>query len=554
MPSSEDPTTSSFDSPDKNSAPSIEQVIAEFVEQTEKSLSPKKEDFLRRYPQFRIELSEFFEVHDQFTNSSNKLTFAKTGTQVSMRPIGESSITTNPPQFLGDYEILDEIDRGGMGVVYKARHQKLNRVVALKLIRSGELASEEEVQRFMSEAEAAAALNHPCIVPIYEVGAINGLVFYTMAFIEGKSLSELVKEQALDAMEAVRIVRKLCSAVAYAHSQGIYHRDLKPANVLVNSEGMPIIIDFGLAKVANHDDSLTATGQILGTPAYMTPEHAAGKAKHIGPAADVYALGAILYFLCTRQPAFSGPTPFDVLIQVLDKRPPRPSKVNKSLDKSLDVVCLKSLEKKPAERYQSAKELAVDLEKILTGEPIDGPQESSLEKLRKWWQREPILAAHTLGIGATTVVVVLFYLIRGESSELFYYRVGLLLIWLSLSFFLQSWVNIAQWTHVAIFSWLAIDVTIYTSLIAFASPPRSMLLIGYPMMIVASALYYQRRFTVTKTLLCIVGFGILGGLFPKEDFNKLDFIAIFMIGLVVISLCMVAMINRVRGLSRFYEE
>lgn len=561
----------------------IDDVIAEYVQAAERGSPPEPTEFLRKYPQFRAELNDFIELHGKLTASGQIFRTSASslsGTQamldgsarildprpslqhphrssfdVAKSPSGDGgSVASHPPKFLADYEILEEIDRGGMGVVYKARHQRLNRIVALKLIRSGELASEEEVRRFMREAEAAAALTHPGIVPIYEVGQFHGLVYYTMAYIEGDSLADIVAQGAMDPADAVRITHKLCVAVEFAHQSGIYHRDLKPANVLINEHGQPVIIDFGLAKVVQQDQSLTATGQILGTPAYMTPEHASGREKDAGPAADVYALGAILYCLCAGQPAFSGPTPFDVLLQVLDRRPPNPSKLNKRVSKEIDVVCLRSLEKQPELRYPTATALAADLQRILKGEMIDKPQENIWQSLIKWWQREPILVAHVAGIGTTMLIVVAAYILRAEFSELFYYRLGLLSIWLAASFALQYWVYRAPWTHVAIFSWLAVDALIYTTLIAFARPPRSMLLIGYPMMIVASALHYQRRFTVTKTALCILGFMVLGWRFPLDDFVKLDFSAIFVCGLTVICLCLIAMINRVRGFSRFYEE
>ena len=301
------------------------------------------------------------------------------------------------------------------------------------------------------------------------------------------------------------------------------------------------------------DQSLTATGQILGTPAYMTPEHASGKEKAIGPSADVYALGAILYFLNTGQAAFSGPTPVDVLMQVLSRRPAKPSKLNKNVSSELDWVCLRSLEKEPAERYQTAADLAADLQRLLQGEPIESPKESLALRLTKWWQREPILAAHTLGIGVTTIIVCVSYMLRSEYSEHFHYRMGLLLIWLSGSFFLQSWVDLARWRDAAIYSWLCVDALIYTVLIAFAEPPRSLLLIGYPMMIVSSAMYYQRRFLFAKSVLCLVAYSTLCWLYQGDIFDKPDFAAIFLCGLIVITLCMHVMINRIRGLSRFYE-
>lgn len=541
----------------------IESVIAEFIEACEREETPSPHDFLERYPEFASELADFFETHEHFASvAADGMQSSRSGSSLTATTIGHSSsltssvsLASNPPRFLGDYEILEEIDRGGMGVVYRARHQKLGRTVALKLIRSGELASNEEVTRFLSEAEAAAQLAHPGIVPIYEMGTMNGLVFYTMAYLEGQSLAEMIIDEPLDPLEAVGLVHKLCAAVQFAHEQGIYHRDLKPANVIVTESKQPVIIDFGLAKVERGKDAhLTATGQLLGTPAYMAPEVASGRVRAEGPAGDVYALGAILYCLCTGQAAFSGPTPFDVLLQVLDQRPPRPSSLNKRIPKTIDYVCLKTLEKDPKLRYGTAKELANDLQCILAEQPINCTEVSVGERLRNWWQREPILVAHIIGIDVTLAIVVLAYILRGEHYEMFYHRLALLSSWFLASFVLQRSLNFARWRSAAIYTWLTTDVIIYTSLISFAGDPRSMLLIGYPMMVAASALFYQRRYTITTTVLCGTGFLVLMLFFPTEEPLKPDFCAIFLSGLAVIGLCLNAMINRVRGLSRFHPE
>lgn len=541
---------------DQPEDPSLEQVIAEIVEADERGDALDPEQVLAKYPQYEMELREFLELHGQLSDTNPPASSTHLGVESQRLARSElsSSLAINPPREFGDYEILSEIDRGGMGVVYKARHRRLSRLVALKLIRSGELASAEEVERFLSEAEAAAALSHPGIVPIYEVGTLHGLVFYTMAYIEGQSLAGVVAEGALDPIEAARIVHKLCDAVQYAHEEGVYHRDLKPANVLINANGHPVIIDFGLAKFAHRDNALTATGQILGTPAYMAPEQATGRASDIGPESDVYSMGAILYFLCAGQPVFSGPSPFDVLIQVLDRRPPAPSKFNKHIDRQFDHICLKSLEKKRSDRYPSARALAGDLHRILTDQPVDTGYKSAWQRVQNWWQREPILAAHIVGIGVTTLIVAVAYNLRGEISTQFRYRMLLLVSWLVMSVGLQYWVYLARWRDFAILSWLFIDVTIFTTLIAFADEPRSMLLIGYPMMVVASSLFYQRKYAIVTTVLCSVGFALLGWLFPKDDFVKPDFSAIFICGLIVINLCVLAMIRKFRGLSRFYED
>lgn len=551
----------------KASSPkTIEQVIAQFVQAAEAGRPMDTARLLSDYPEFADELSEFFRVHSQFIQAAQttqeaserysavSADTAPANQETDGPPSWDSSLASGLPKIFGDYEILEEIDRGGMGIVYQARHRELGRTVALKLIRSGELAREEEVQRFRSEAEAAAALTHPGIVPIYEVGTLHGLVYYTMAYIEGQSLAQVVAGGALDPTEATRIVYKLCAAVEHAHRAGVYHRDLKPANVLLDRQGQPIIIDFGLAKFAHRDSSLTTTGQILGTPAYVAPEHASGRARAIGPASDVYSLGAILYCLCAGQPPFSGPTPFDVLLQVLDRQPPSPSKLNRRVSAELDYVCQRALEKDPADRYKSASELAADLQRILQGEPVDCPRPKLFQQLETWWRREPILVSHVCGIGATMAIVGIFHVLRGQESAPFPFRMLLLLTWFVASFGLQYWVYRDRWRDIACLSWATVDVTLYTTLIAFADPPRSMLLIGYPMMIVASSLFYRKRFVVFMTVLCMAGFLVLGLLAPREDFVKPDFCAIFLCGLIVIGLSLLAIIRRVRGMSFFYED
>ncbi|MEM9645759.1 MAG: serine/threonine-protein kinase [Planctomycetota bacterium] len=221
----------------------------------------------------------------------------------------------------GSYELLEEIARGGMGVVFKAREKTLNRIVALKMILTGQLAGKEDVQRFRAEAEAAARLDHAGIVPIYEIGQVEDQHYFAMSFIDGKSLAERMTQGPLPPREAAKLIRKICLAMAYAHGRGVIHRDLKPANVLVDADGQPKVTDFGLAKQTASDSNLTGTGQILGTPAYMPPEQAAGKSDEIGPLADVYSIGAMLYALLSGRPPFQAATPIDTLRQVLDRDP-----------------------------------------------------------------------------------------------------------------------------------------------------------------------------------------------------------------------------------------
>jgi len=287
-------------------------------------------------------------------------------------------------KYFGDYELLKEIARGGMGVVYKARQTKLNRIVALKMILAGQLASPEAVQRFYIEAEAAASLEHPGIVPIYEVGQHEDQHFFSMGFIEGTSLNARVKEGPMLPREAAAITQQICEAIAYAHAQGVIHRDLKPANILIDASGDPKVTDFGLAKKTEGDSGLTGTGQILGTPGYMPPEQASGETDTIGPAADIYSLGAILYALLTGRPPFQSANVMDTLVAVLEQEPVAPRQLNPALDVDLETICLKCLEKDATRRYGTADELVSELGRYLNGEPIQARPIGRVDRAWRW--------------------------------------------------------------------------------------------------------------------------------------------------------------------------
>ena len=305
---------------------------------------------------------------------------------------------------LGDYELLEEIARGGMGVVYRARQLSLNRIVAVKVVLHGPFASPEFVRRFRTEAEAEAALRHPNIVSIHEVGEHDGHHFLSMEYIEGQNFAELVREKPLPARRAAGYLKTIAEAVQHAHQSGVLHRDLKPSNVLLDIFDQPRVMDFGLAKLVHHDDELTTTGQVLGSPNHMPPEQAAGKFSDSSPQSDVYSLGAILYQLLTSRPPFQGETLQEILAQVQNAEPIPPRRLNPSVPADLQTLCLKCLQKEPARRYRSAQELADDLGHFLANEPIHARPVSLAERAWLWCRRRPVLAA----LSAALVVAVAF--------------------------------------------------------------------------------------------------------------------------------------------------
>ncbi|HEV3446503.1 MAG TPA: serine/threonine-protein kinase, partial [Gemmataceae bacterium] len=274
-----------------------------------------------------------------------------------------AAATLSPPflaRTFGDYELLEEIARGGMGVVYKARQKRLNRIVAVKMILAGQLADQHDVQRFLTEAAAAAGLDHPGIVPVYESGEIDGHHFFSMSFVDGHSLAAVLRAGPLAPACAADIIAQVADAVEYAHNCGVIHRDLKPGNILIDRNGHPRVTDFGLAKRLVDDKKLTLTGQTLGTPSYMAPEQAAGRVREIGPASDIYALGAVLYAALTGRPPFQAATLVDTILQVLKQDPPAPRSINPDIPRDLEAICLKCLEKQASRRYTSAADLSKD--------------------------------------------------------------------------------------------------------------------------------------------------------------------------------------------------
>lgn len=376
----------------------VDEVIAAYLEAVDAKQTPERNDFIAQHRDIADDLEAFFANRDQFERLAEPLQAAASVsnqqnngvTSRSSYESNEPSVTTADVSFatkgrcFGDYELLEELARGGMGVVYKARQTSLNRIVALKRILAGQLASKEDVKRFQAEAEAAANLDHPGIVPIYEVGEHHGQHYFSMGYVDGYSLAERLREGPVPSQEAATLLNQVCEAVQYAHEHDVIHRDLKPANILLERSREPRITDFGLAKRLKGDSDLTGTGQILGTPSYMSPEQATAGATHrIGPASDIYSLGAILYQLLTGRPPFLAATPLDTLSQLLDSDPLPPRLLNRNVPRDLEAICMKCLNKDPAGRYHSAHDLGNELQRFLDGETIQASGVNLLDRMTR---------------------------------------------------------------------------------------------------------------------------------------------------------------------------
>jgi serine/threonine protein kinase/Tfp pilus assembly protein PilF len=373
----------------------LDEVVVAYLEAVEAGQRPDAQEWLARYPELASELEVFFADQDKVQRWTAPLRDAARTISTVVRDwnstveYSPSSPLPAPIGQFGDYVLLREISRGGMGIVYLARQVSLHRLVAVKLILAGHLASQDDVQRFHTEAVSAAHLDHPNIVPVYEVGEFNGQHFYSMKLMEGGSLADRLAEWSGRPREAAALMLKVAGAVHHAHQRGILHRDLKPGNVLLDTPGEPHVSDFGLAKGI---EDTTHSGVVAGTPSYMAPEQAISQGR-LTTAADIYSLGAILYALLTGKPPFRAGTRLETLQQVTERSPAPPRTLNARVDQDLDTICLKCLAKSPSERYASAQALADDLHRYLAGEPILARPTPVWVRCLKWAKRRPAGAA-----------------------------------------------------------------------------------------------------------------------------------------------------------------
>lgn len=455
---------------------------------------------------------------------------------------------------ISGYRLEHEIARGGMGVVYKAQQENPSRTVALKMILSGQFASLQEIQRFRMEAEAAANLSHPGIVPIFEVGQHAGKHFFSMGYVPGNSLDEEIKTRTFEPGEAAEMVRQIAKAVHYAHEHEILHRDLKPSNILLGEDGRPQITDFGLAKRMDQNTNITTTGEIMGSPGYMSPEQASGKIDLIGPGTDIYGLGAILYVLLTGKPPFQGANVIEAIDLVCNADVLPLRKIDRNIPKNLETICLKCLHKVPSARYQTAAELAEDLQAFLDREPIQAKPLTLYERLIFWARRKP-------GLACTWGAVLLFYIyhlvcvyvIQDPVSTSRTFRLvsnAMAISAIVAAWYFQRMHERPRQRTLAIYSWMTFNVSLLT-LLLFQTPSRieSSLSLIYLLIIAASATMYQKGLVGYVTGICFASYFLhvlLIILYPGEAVIDLHNTICMSLSILILGMIQYFVVRKVR--------
>jgi eukaryotic-like serine/threonine-protein kinase len=460
--------------------------------------------------------------------------------------------TDASPQPFGKYQLQAEIGRGGMGVVYRAHQTDLDRPVALKMILSSRLASPDDVRRFYAEARAAGSLRHPNIVGIHEAGEVHGQHFFAMDFIEGRSLAEELARGPFEPRRAAECLADVARAVEYLHEHQMIHRDLKPSNILLAADGTPYVTDFGLAKALGPNSMHTQSGLIVGTIGYMSPEQAAGHAPAHSPQSDIYSLGAILFELLTGRPPFVNDSPIDTLLAVIEGEPPRPRQLNRNIPIALELVCLRCLEKDPGRRYPSAAALVEDLEHFLRGEPLNVTPAGVFHRVLRWGRREPTLAMHLGAILVSALIVQIKYMISGYDRPFHLTVMLLFAAWATVAVLCQNLLRRAGDNNFARYLWAAADAYLLTVMLYIADDPLGPLLVGYPLLIVASGLFFRVRLVTFMTVACLLAYGALV-LIGRDPVVKSQYTLLYAAAVAVIGLVCGYQTYRVRVLSGYFE-
>jgi serine/threonine protein kinase len=561
-------------------SPRLLAAVADFLQRQERAGTVDRQALLAEYADVADELAEYFSDHDRMNELAAPLrsagenvpdggsTLPSLDPTIGLDPSSAGSAAAYRPLRIGPYEVEAELGRGGMGVVYKARHGELKRTVALKTLLTGRLASPADRSRFAAEATSAAKLEHSGIVPIFDVGEADGQPYFAMPLIAGPSLADRLREKGrLAPQTAARMLRKIVAAVAYAHGRGVVHRDLKPANILLaesdssgdaaadlTSVGEPKITDFGLAKRLGDEAHLTASGQILGTPSYMPPEQAAGRLSEVGPAADIYALGAILYAMLTGRPPFQAESPVEVILQVLEREPLLPSKLVRGVPRELEWICLKCLEKRPADRYASADSLLADLDRYLRREPPLARRPTLVQRLRRWVRRQPVLAGHVVGLSVPLAVSQIVFTLHPQREWPYHLSIsGVLLFWIAASLCFQWLMDRKRTSDWPLYLWSTADAALLAALLYCVQSPLGAFFGSYLMLIAAAGLAGSTRLVGWMTACCGVSYLTLLAIHPTET-QPPHYIALAVVNIVLVGLVVGYQVWRMSVLREYYGD
>jgi eukaryotic-like serine/threonine-protein kinase len=513
----------------------------------------RRDELLASHPHL-LPFVDCLSALDSFAPQSVAPEFAETMIVVGSSMSQPARSTPVPPIRFGNYDLLGEVGRGGMGVVYKARHRDLNRIVALKMILASDWASVETIGRFQAEARAVARLRHRNIVGIHEVGEEVGRHFFAMDFVEGESLAKVISRGPMAPERAARWMVSIAEAVEHLHSQGLIHRDLKPSNILIDASGEPMVTDFGLAKAFGADGGATRTGAILGTPSYMSPEQASGRNALVTARSDVYSLGAMLYEMLSGRPPFREENPLDTLVQVLESEPTLLRQLVRTIPRSLELICFKCLEKDPARRYATAAELAADLARYLQSEPVEAQAGGLWQTAQRWVRRQPALACHLAALVPAMVLIQVYHALAGTDLA-FHLRVtGLLGLWIGGSIVWQMLLSRERLAQASRIGASLTDAALLTALFLQAEQTTNgMLIVVYALLIVASGLWFQVSIVWWTTLIVELAFAVLTLNQPLLQTPWL-YPLLTALTLAVLGAATAFQVQRVRALSRFYER
>lgn len=474
---------------------------------------------------------------------------------------GSEPFVAGEPEVLatdfGNYELLEELGRGGMGIVYKARQKDLDRLVAVKVILAGRLATAEQVRRFRDEARAAAKVQHPGIVHIYEAGEVRGNHYFVMEYVAGSSLADIASAAPLDVETSAEMISAVARAVDHLHAHDIVHRDLKPSNILLDKQHRPYVTDFGLAMMTERLGDPSQAGTVAGTPNYMAPEQAAGAVAHIGPRTDVYCLGSVLYHLLTGRPPFKANTAMETLVRVMENEPPLPHRLNPAIPAELEMICLRCLEKKPKKRYATAGALADDLDRFLRGEAVEAQPPGLWHRLRSWSRRQPACAARVAGLAFCAVIAQARYQLAPHASLPVHLGVmSVLAVWLAGSMACQWMLGREQHAERGRWIWATMEVVFLTVLLRILDALISPLVASYAVLIAVAGLWLRERLVWVVTAASVFGYGLLVADAGQRrvPFSTPHWHLIFVVVLIVLGAVVALQVHRFQRLSRYYRR